>query len=117
MGLDKSPSKAEGAATTMDADRLKGIKAAVTDLEAGKLKIRSAALPVAVWHETYLDVLQKECGIEWETVTEHTGRSGIELRGYNDVMIMEIEHRFGKGIPKHCKRGRSQFFVSPRTAR
>ena len=104
---------AEPAKSKIDVNRLRGMKAAVADLEAGKLKLKSAALPVAAWHESYLDVLRKECGIEWEVVDDDTGKAGIELKGYNGVMIMEIEHRFGKGILEALQKKAEANFRKP----
>jgi hypothetical protein len=81
-----------------DPDRLKGMKAAIADIEAGKLRLKMPPLPSPAWHAAYLELLGKECGVTEELVTEFTGKVGIELHGYNDVVTLEIEHRFGKGI-------------------
>src|SRR5438445_13186180 len=53
-----------------NADRLKGMKAAVADIEAGKLKLKSPPLPDPPWHGPYVKLLKKECGVEWEMVTD-----------------------------------------------
>jgi hypothetical protein len=90
--------EADPAARKVNPDRLMGMKAALADLETGRLKIKSPALPVPAWNDSYLELLEKECGVEWVTVNDSVGHAAIELRGYNDVMILEIEHRFGKGI-------------------
>jgi hypothetical protein len=67
--------------------RLKGMKAAVVDIEAGKLKLKSRPLPDPPWHDRYVELLTNECGVEWETV-----------KGTSVDRIAEIEFRFGKGI-------------------
>jgi len=82
-----------------DPDRFKGMKAALGDLQAGKLKQKSFPLPAPPWHARYVELLKKECGVEWETLTgEATLKKITELAGYNDVMRVEIEHRFGRDI-------------------
>jgi hypothetical protein len=79
--------------------RVKGMKAAITDIEAGKLKQRSGTLPDPPWHRRYLELLKDECAVEFETVAdEPTARLIAENGGYNDVMRVEIEDRFGRGI-------------------
>jgi hypothetical protein len=80
----------------MNMDRLKGMKAAVADLEKGKLKLRSLPLPDAAWQQQYIDLLRSEYGVAWETTDDVSEPLGRELLGYNDVMRAEIEHRFGK---------------------
>jgi hypothetical protein len=90
--------KAEPVKKKPDANRLKGMKAAVADIEAGKLKLKSMPLPAPPWHGRYVELLKKECGVEWETVSEATADPIAEMGGYDDVMTAEIEHRFGKGI-------------------
>lgn len=92
-------SAAEGARSkpaTMNIDRLKGMKAAVADLEKGKLKLRSLPLPDAAWQQQYIDLLRSEYGVAWETTDDVSEPLGRELLGYNDVMRAEIEHRFGQ---------------------
>jgi hypothetical protein len=80
-------------------DRLIGMKAAIADIEAGKLKQKSPPLPDPGWHERYVELLKKECGVEWEMVTGiSTVKQVAEMWGYNDVMRVEIEHRFGRDI-------------------
>ena len=81
-----------------NADRLKGMKAAVADIEAGKLKLKSPPLPDPPWHGPYVKLLKKECGVEWEMVTDKFDKLIPKMGGYNDVMRVEIEHRFGYGI-------------------
>jgi hypothetical protein len=89
--------KAEPDKKKPDPNRLKGMKAAVVDIEAGKLKLKYPPLPAPVWQGRYVDLLKKECGVEWETVRAAADLIA-EMGGYDDVMIVEIEHRFGKGI-------------------
>jgi hypothetical protein len=90
--------KAEPDKKKPDPDRLKGMKAAVADIEAGKLKLKYMPLPAPPWQGRYVELLRKECGVEWETVEKATADLIAEMGGYDDVMIVEIEHRFGKGI-------------------
>ena len=93
------PPTAEPDKKQPNADRVKGMKAAIADIEAGKLKHRSGALPDQPWHRRYVELLNEECGVEWETVTDKpTAKLIAEIGGYNDVMRVEIEDRFGRGI-------------------
>jgi hypothetical protein len=79
--------------------RLKGMKAAIADIELGKLKQKSGALPDPPWHRRYVELLSDECGVEWETITDKPPAKLIpEMGGYNDVMRIEIEDRFGPGV-------------------
>jgi hypothetical protein len=84
----------------VDAERVKGMKAAVADIEKGVLKLIEPPLPAPAWYAEYRKLLKKECGVE--TTIEgfeddpSGGRKGAA--GYNDVMRVEIEHRFGVGI-------------------
>src|SRR5262245_52256337 len=48
--------------------RLKGMKAAIADIETGKLRQKSPPLPDPPWHGRYVELLKKEYGIEWVTV-------------------------------------------------
>jgi hypothetical protein len=83
-----------------DPDRLKGMKAAITDIEAGKLILRWPPLPDSLQVINYKAILKKECGVEAEVVGDFKGaESPVEraMAGYNDVMQTEIEYRFGKG--------------------
>ena len=57
-----------------NADRLKGMKAAIADIEAGKLKQKSGALPDPAWHRRYVELLNEECGVEWETIEQTTAK-------------------------------------------
>jgi hypothetical protein len=82
-----------------NAERVKGMKAAIADIEAGKLKQRSGALPDPPWHRRYIELLNEECGVEWKTITDKpTAKLIAEMGGYNDVMRVEIEDRYGRGI-------------------
>jgi hypothetical protein len=79
--------------------RLKGMKAAIADIEAGKLKRKSGSLPDPPWHRRYVQLLNEECGVEWEMLTDKpTAKLIAEMGGYNDVMRVEIEDRFGRDI-------------------
>jgi hypothetical protein len=92
-------------------DRLRGMRAAVADIEAGKLKQRSFPLPDPAWHGQYVEMLRKECGVEWEIVTDKAAAPLIaEMGGYNDVMRVEIEHRFGRDtLEKLQKKAEADF--------
>jgi hypothetical protein len=105
------PPKAKQDQKHPNADRLKGMKAAVADIEAGKLKVKSRPLPDPAWHGRYVKLLKKECGVEWEMVTDKfEDKLVAEMGGYNDVMRVEIEHRFGWGIlGKLAKRAEAEF--------
>ena len=79
--------------------RLRGMKGAIADIEAGNLKQKSGALPDPPWHRQYVELLKKECGVEWETVTDKPVTDSIaQMKGYNDIMRVEIEHRFERDI-------------------
>lgn len=56
--------------TKVNSARVTGMKAAIADIEAGKLKQKSSPLPDPLWHGRYVELLKKECGVEWEMVTE-----------------------------------------------
>jgi hypothetical protein len=93
------PPTAEPDKKQPNAYRVTGMKAAIADIEVGKLKQRSGALPDPPWHRRYVELLNEECGVEWETVTDKpTAKLIAEMGGYNDVMRVEIEDRFGRGI-------------------
>ena len=111
LGVAEPPAKkaGKGAAPAKqkqpDPDRLKGMKAALADLQAGKLKQQSFPIPPPPWHGQYLELLKKECGVEWETVDpKGDNRGRAELDGYNDVMRVEIEHRYEGGILDKLKK-------------
>jgi hypothetical protein len=79
--------------------RLKGMKAALADIEKGSLKQKEFPLPDPAWFGVYMELLKKECGVEWEMVDQKDYKEGrAELDGYNDVMRVEIEHRYERGI-------------------
>jgi hypothetical protein len=79
--------------------RLKGMKAAIADIEVGKLKQKLVPPPAPPWWERYVKLLRKECGVELELVTGETTKELLAgMKGYNDVMRAEIEHRFGRDI-------------------
>jgi hypothetical protein len=81
-------------------DRLTGMKAAVADIEAGKLKQKFPPFPDSLQHRNYTEFLKKECGVESQVVGGFAGpgKVGDEMKGYNDVMRVEIEYRFGPGF-------------------
>ena len=83
--------------------RLKGMKDALADLERSRLQLKEFPLPAPGWFPAYLELLRKECGVEWQSVRfEDVLQEGTnpraELDGYNDLMRVEIEHRHGPGI-------------------
>jgi hypothetical protein len=81
-------------------DRLRGMKVAVADIEAGKLKQKFPPFPDAPQQRTYTELLKKECGVESEGVNgkaAEPGKARDEMDGYNVVMRVEIEYRFGAG--------------------
>ena len=79
--------------------RLKGMKAAIADIEAGKLRQKSGSLPDPPWHRRYVELLNEKCRVRWETITDKpTAKLIAEMGGYNDVMRVEIEDRFGRDI-------------------
>jgi hypothetical protein len=80
------------------AERVKGMKAAVAEIEKGKLKLHFPPAPFPAWHQEYVASLKKECGVEAEAIAGVDRKRGEEMDGYNDVMRTEIEYRFGKGI-------------------
>ena len=93
------PPRAEQDQKQPNPDRLRGMKAAVADIEAGKLKLKPFPLPDPPWHGRYVELLKKEYGVEWERVTDKAAAKLIaEMGGYNDVMLVEIEHRFGRAV-------------------
>jgi hypothetical protein len=105
------PPKAGQGPKQPNPDRLKGMRAAVADIEAGKLKQKSFPLPDPAWHGRYVELLKKECGVDWETVRgEATPKRIAEVGGYDDVMRVEIEHRFGRDILERLqKRAEAEF--------
>jgi len=89
----------KGGSGTASPARLKGMKAAVADIEKGTLRRREFLLPDPAWFGTYTALLKTECGVVWETVDPENYKNGrAELDGYNDVMRAEVEHRHGKGV-------------------
>jgi hypothetical protein len=108
------PPTAESDKKQPNAYRVKGMKAAIADIEAGKLKQRSGALPDPPWHRRYVELLDKECGVEWETITvKPTAKLIAEMGGYNDVMRVEIDDRFGRGIlDKLSKKAEAEYFTA-----
>ena len=121
LGVAEPPAKqaGKGAAPAKqkppDQDRLNGMQAALTDLQAGKLKQKSFPIPPPPWHGQYLELLKEECGVEWETLKGQANLKRItELGGYNDVMRAEIEHRFGRGIFDKLEKKAEAEFRNPK---
>jgi hypothetical protein len=81
------------------------MKAAVADIEKGLLRQKEFPLPDPGWFKGYVELLRTECGVEWETVDpKGDNRGRAELDGYNDVMRVEIEHRYEGGILDKLKK-------------
>jgi hypothetical protein len=83
------------------AARLKGMKEALADIEKGQLRQKEFPLPDPAWFGDYLKLLKDKCGVDWVTVEIRVNDPKdprAEIDGYNDVMRVEIEHRFGKDI-------------------
>lgn len=83
--------------------RLKGMRDAVSDLELGFLKQKQFPPPSPAWYGDFLDAAKKQCGVDYVNVEDGSvladaDQPGAELEGYNEVMRLEIEVRFGKGI-------------------
>jgi hypothetical protein len=74
-----------------NAQRQQGLRAALSDVDAGKLtwKIFALSRPLRL-----PQVLKQQYGVEAVVVKE----TADEVRGYNQVMLAEMERRFGDGI-------------------
>lgn len=111
-----SPNDQPGGAKP-SAARLKGMKDAEADIEKGQLKHKEFALPDAAWFGEYLKLLKERCGVEWLTVemrSDDPKDPRAEIDGYNDVMRVEIEHRFGKDILKTLRKQAESDFIKAR---
>lgn len=90
----------EGKAKPVNADRLQGMKAALADVEKGTMKLKAVPPPAPPWEADYLKLVKEECGVEIVYVDDKES-SDTKLRarmdGYNAVILLEIEHRHGKG--------------------
>lgn len=76
-------------------DRLRAMKAALADIEKGILR-QVLAYPFAPppYIGAYADLAKQEYGIQISLTRDLTR----DENGYNQVMLMEIEHRFGRGV-------------------
>ena len=84
---------------SVNRDRLKGMKAALADIESGVLRQKALARHYPLWYGDYMSALRNELKTEHVAVDPQDYPYGVaELDGYNDVMRVEIESRFGKGI-------------------
>jgi hypothetical protein len=82
-----------------DPDRVKGLKAAVTDVETGVLRLILPPAPAPLSQLEYAKLLRTEYGVEATTAGFGPAEGGEKADGgYNDVMRAEIEHRFGAGV-------------------
>jgi hypothetical protein len=84
--------------------RLKGMQAAIADLEKGVIKQKEyPPLPYPPYYPAFIRLLKSECGVAWEVVSSRTQSKDLRERmgGYNDLMRAEIEHRFGRDIFKN----------------
>jgi len=105
----KEAKKGEGAKGKVNPDRLKGVKAALADIEAGMLKQMWPPFPDSAQQRRYTDLLLKECGIDGKAGPDGADLVGPgpgvdHMRGYNDVMRAEIEFRFGAGIMEKLRK-------------
>jgi hypothetical protein len=90
---------AEPIKTKPDAERVKGMKAAVGDIEKGVLKLIFPPAPTPLSQLEYAKLLKTECGVEATVAGFDLTEGGEKANaGYNDVMRIEIEHRFGAGV-------------------
>jgi hypothetical protein len=99
------------------AARLKGMKEALAEIEKGHLRQKEFALPAPAWFGEYLKMLREKCGVNWITVgmrSEDPKDPRAEIDGYNDVMRVEIEHRFGKDILKTLRQQAESDFIKAR---
>jgi hypothetical protein len=78
--------------------RSAGMKAALADIGRGVLKQKYPAYPEFPQLKTHAERLKKDYGIETEIVHNVNDLSAAEMAGYNDVMRVEIEHRFGPRV-------------------
>ncbi len=72
-----------------------GMKAALADIEAGKLKQKFPAYPELPQLRALAAQLKKKYGIETAFVQKVDDKVAAQILGYNEVMRMEIGHRFG----------------------
>jgi hypothetical protein len=95
--------------------RLKGMKSAIADIEKGVLMQLHQPLPDPPWYQDYVATLKRDYGIAGEVPDgEWTKEQRDEVEGYNDVMRVEIEHRFGRGIlEKVMKAARDEIEKKP----
>ena len=86
-------------------DRLKGMKSALADIENGVLRQKGLARHYPLWYGDYMSALKDELRVEYEAVNPKDYPDGLaELDGYNDVMRVEIESRFEKGVLTKLKK-------------
>jgi hypothetical protein len=98
LGHGDEPKPAAAAQKKVSALRLQGMKEALVDLEKGLIKQKDYNdRPDSRSWRAFAELMTKECGVVWEWVKREKVPQD-ELGGYNDVMRVEIEHRFGRGI-------------------
>ena len=111
-----SPQQSDPGKAKPSTARLKGMKDALAGIEKGQLKQKEFALPNPAWFGDYLQLLKKECAVDWVTVdkaSDEPKNPRAEIDGYNDVMRVEIEHRYGKGIlEKLHEKAKAEYFTS-----
>jgi hypothetical protein len=79
-------------------ERINGMKDAVANIEKGIFKLKLAGPPDTAPQKAFFDLLKNECKFEVEVLSEPpTCFTGPYLKGYNAVMHLEIDHRFGEG--------------------
>jgi hypothetical protein len=98
VGQTDGPRTVSPAEKKVSGHRLKGMRGAVADLEAGHVKQKDYNdRPDTPARRAFVELMKKECGVAWEPVARDRVTQD-ELGGYNDVMRAEIEHRFGRGV-------------------
>ena len=97
-GLLADPPNTKSARPKVSIMRVQGMKDAVADIEAGEMKWKSIPLPSPPWHGRYIKILREECGVRWENVNDTSKEIRDQIKGYNDVIRAEVEHRFGRDV-------------------
>lgn len=102
----ENSTESEGAAqqtseTDEDSQKLDGAALAAKHIEANELHLREPPLPYPPWYGRYSALLKERCQVTI-TVVDRAPLNGDDL-AYNEVMMAEIEKRFGKGIVGQCR--------------
>lgn len=80
-------------------DYADGKREALRDLDAGKLVLKTYGMPSGS-RRTYADIIRSEYGIElWAVAGCVVSQELVEnARGYNEVMMLAIDDRFGAEV-------------------